>query len=252
MTRFAVRVKHRKMPVRSNIRDYVEELFSEAPKSHRTIEMKEELISNLQEKFDDLVAQGQEEHMAYDIVISSIGDISELIRSLQESYAEYHRQYRDPGEEERQRKKSAMLISVSVGIYILSLVPALLGDELGHDLLGMLFMFVMWAVATMILVYNGMTKPKDKASADDAPAALPREIRSWSASKKKIIALRNSISSILWLGATIIFVGGGMLFGGWHILWLVFLLAAVVQQIINVVARLSYPDEEEEPPYGRN
>lgn len=61
------------------IRKYVEELFSEAPSTKANISLKEEMIGNLQEKYIDLVENGSTKELAYNTVISNIGDISSLI-----------------------------------------------------------------------------------------------------------------------------------------------------------------------------
>jgi hypothetical protein len=61
------------------IRNYIEELFKEAPCTKANINLKEEMISNLQEKYTDLIENGSTKELAYNAVISNIGDISPLL-----------------------------------------------------------------------------------------------------------------------------------------------------------------------------
>ena len=47
-----------------NIRAYVDELFRDAPDTQRAYEMKVELVQNLVDKYNDLVASGKSEEDA--------------------------------------------------------------------------------------------------------------------------------------------------------------------------------------------
>ena len=63
------------------IRVYLEHAFANSPKTRRMEDLREELFSNLVEKYNDRVRQGMSEEDAYNAVIRSIGDIDELIDS---------------------------------------------------------------------------------------------------------------------------------------------------------------------------
>lgn len=62
----------------------LDELFENAPKTHRARELKEELLANLMDKYNDLISAGKNEEEAFNIAISSIGDIDEIINGLKE------------------------------------------------------------------------------------------------------------------------------------------------------------------------
>lgn len=220
------------MSANSKIRMHVEELFLSAPKSHRTIELKEELIVNLQEKYADLISQGRDEELAYDMVISSIGDIDELIRSLQE------KMILDPDVVQGQRHKSAMFISIAVGLYVMGIVPFLFMVDTGDEGIGLGITFAIWAVATMLLVYNALSKPKYSKHQD----TIVENFKEYSRGKTNRKSLRGTVSSIIWTSTVFIFLAGGMMFGRWGTLWLVFLLAPVVQQIANLLLRDDDPE----------
>ena len=61
---------------------YLDELFAPYEASHAITELKEELLHDLEEKFNDLKTQGTEDETAYRMAIGSIGDISEIMETI--------------------------------------------------------------------------------------------------------------------------------------------------------------------------
>jgi hypothetical protein len=61
------------------IKEYIEELLSDAPRTRRTVDLQEELLSGCLEKYADLTAGGINPEDAYNEVITGIGDVNELI-----------------------------------------------------------------------------------------------------------------------------------------------------------------------------
>lgn len=66
------------------LRKHIDLLFTDAPQSKATLEVKEELLANLLEHYNDIVESGKSEEEAYAIVISNIGDVRELIQNLKD------------------------------------------------------------------------------------------------------------------------------------------------------------------------
>ncbi|MCD7785933.1 MAG: permease prefix domain 1-containing protein [Oscillospiraceae bacterium] len=66
--------------MRDKIEAYIDELFKSAPDNPQTRELKEEILSNTLEKYEDLVAGGMNDESAYKSAISGIGDVDELIK----------------------------------------------------------------------------------------------------------------------------------------------------------------------------
>jgi len=79
---------------------YVEELFQAAPSTRRARELKDELLTNLTDRYDDLVEAGEDPQIAYAKVIDGIGDVEELIAMLEEQ------DVLSPVTQERQRQCS--------------------------------------------------------------------------------------------------------------------------------------------------
>jgi len=207
----------------NKLRDYIEDLFKDAPKTRKAYELKEEMIANLIEKYRDLIAEGKNEEAAYNIAVSSIGDISELIDSLRESSV---LTMDDP----KERRKSALIVSAAVMLYILSLVVLIFIEEvLRVDNLGIIAMFLFVAVATGMLIYNYMSKPR-YIKADDS---LVEEFKEWKARKDSKIDLSKSIISVMWTFIVAIYLIINFVFGIWHISWVIFIIGAGIEQMIK-------------------
>ena len=206
--------------MKEKIRAHVEQLFVNAPKTGRAYELKEELIANLVDRFEDLTSQGRDEQQAYSIVIAGIGDVDELIRGLSNE-----NQFNSENIE-RRTQKSAIMTSSAIGIYIISIIFPILFEST----LGVVMMFVCWAAATTLLVYSSMNKPK-YVKKDET---LVEEFKEWKNKKSKKNALESSIIKLVWATATITFFILGFFFNAFSPGWLVFLLAAVISQIIKL------------------
>lgn len=64
------------------IKEVINDLFEKAPETQETKELKEEMISNAEEKYQDLIQRGFTEEQAYTMVMASIGDVQELLAEL--------------------------------------------------------------------------------------------------------------------------------------------------------------------------
>ena len=69
------------------LRAHMDHLFREVPLTKKSVELKEEILQNLVDKYHDLIAEGKSEEAAYNIAVASVGDISELLDSLKEESA---------------------------------------------------------------------------------------------------------------------------------------------------------------------
>lgn len=133
---------------------YVNDLFKNSPQTKKTNDIKEELISNLNEKYNDLINLGQTEKEAYTNTINSIGDVNELLSSLKDNIVYDIRM-------EKVRKRRALAISISVILYILSMVPIIIIECLGlNEELALIPFIIIIAFATGILIYNSIANPK--------------------------------------------------------------------------------------------
>lgn len=120
----------------------------------------------------------------------------------------------------------SIAMTVGVGLCILGLILAAILDEVFpkyENLAGVAFLTcVLFAV--LIFVYYGIQKSHYETI--DIP-------------KKKENAIASLLNSIIMMVATLIFLVGGLLYGLWHPLWIVFVIGGILCGIISIV----FPDE---------
>ncbi|MBO5041950.1 MAG: hypothetical protein J6D87_03200 [Clostridia bacterium] len=246
--------------MKAKLKDYIEIIFTDAPQTHRAHELKEEMYTDLCEKYDDLVAEGKTPAAAYHAVISGVGDIGELIEELKKEAgtraSEPVREKADeprrarfytPEEREIMRKyknRCAVMSAVAVAMYILCWLPLVLlsvlieNSEVG-SIVGLVVMFVMIAAATSLFIIQGMTKPefmrekaKDDDDDDDDDDDTPRN------KKGEKHPVYKAISGALWCLTVVVYLGVSFLSGAWHITWLIFLIATAIDNIIKACFEL--------------
>lgn len=214
--------------MKDKLRNFIESLFEDAPKNKQTIELKEEMLQNLIDKYNDLVDSGKSSEAAYNIATASIGDIHELIRQIEkreENNPLFEQNY-DKG-----RKRFALLLSISVMLYILCVVPVILLED---SILGVVIMFVMVAIATGLILYNNMTKPKYLKK----DSTVVEEFKEWKANSTEKNTLYQSITKVMWSCITILYFIVSFLTMAWHITWIIFLIGSAIQGIIRAIFEL--------------
>lgn len=214
--------------MQERIRAHVEALFENAPTTKKVYELKEELLSNLFEKYSDLTARGYSEEQAYSTVIEGIGDVDELIRGLTEvNPLDWHAM-------QEERKKTATVVSVSVGLYILSVVQlialAIIMPYRGGEI-GVVLMFLIIAAATCLLIYHFMSRPVYRRQDD----TVIEEFKEWKGKNTREKRIQSSISSIVWTLIVAIYLLISFIFGIWHISWIIFIIGAAIQSVIKLL-----------------
>ena len=136
--------------MKNKIQKYVENLFLDCSQTKKATEVKEEMISNLNDKYDDLIKNGVTKEKAYKEVIKSIGDMEELLFTLKESRENNINL-------ESARKKKAFLTSLAVMLYIISPIFLFISEFTGvQEEIMIIPMFCVIAIATGLLVYKNM------------------------------------------------------------------------------------------------
>lgn len=213
----------------NKLRAYMDHLFREVPDSKNAVEVKEEILQNLIDKYHDLLAEGKSEEAAYNIAIASIGDVSELLDSLKEK-----EQVCGPKQEAYMhwKRKSAGIIAIAVMLYILCIIPPIIVDAIGaNDAIGACLMFVFIAIATGLLVYNAMTKPA-QTKMDDT---MMEDFKEWKNKNDEKRQAMKSIKSALWSIITVLYFIISFTTGAWYITWVIFLIGAACESIIKAI-----------------
>ena len=75
----------------STIYAYVESIFNKLPPSREMLQLKNEMLANMEDKYNDLVTEGLSEHEAIGQVLAEFGDISEIIEAYNLDFEESER-----------------------------------------------------------------------------------------------------------------------------------------------------------------
>ena len=195
--------------MREQLIQYVELLFAGAKNCE---DVKQEILQNSLDRYDDLIAEGKVPEAAYRLAITGIGDINEILGS-QPSHAAP--QPHQSGPEVDSDKYRRLQRGIAIACFILCPVPLLLCVVEGQVMIGITMMLVLIAVGTMLMVVSG----KDQAQ-------LPRRHSSLFVS----IAM-----SLLWPLTTIVYFLISFATGAWFLTWLVFPIAGAVSAVIGAI-----------------
>lgn len=225
------------MHMKEKIRKYVNGLFTDAPKTRKAMELKEEMIQNTIEKYDDLVSEGYQEEDAFQNVIDSIGDVTELFEDLKERSL-----FTLP---EKDRKKKAGLTAAAVGMYIFAgvvfVVCMVVNDvyfymqpEVG--LLGVALAALVCIPPTCMLVYAAHMYPVYEKKEENLVEAYKEAAHISSKDK----AVKRSLSLIIWMLTLLIYFLLSFFTGHWELTWLMIFVGGCAQTILELVFSLRH------------
>jgi hypothetical protein len=207
--------------MREQLTQYVELLFVG---TSGTDEIRQEILQNSLDRFDDLVAQGKTPEAAYRLTISGIGDINEILGQpvtpapKPTTSAPAASQPEQPEVTEKNRK---LLRAIAIGLYILSAIPTVLTDG---TTIGACLTVLLVDIATAIIVYAGKAAPEQPVTEEVSESFPPRKNPG-----RKISAL------IIWIVGLCAYFSISFITGGWYITWVVFLMTACVQGISTAI-----------------
>lgn len=195
--------------MREQLIQYVELLFAGARDCE---DVKQEILQNTLDRYDDLIAEGKVPEAAYRLAITGIGDINEILGSQPSHTAPQPNQRGSEADSDKYRRLQR---GIAIACFILCPVPLLLCVVEGQVMIGITMMLVLIAVGTMLMVVSG----KDQAQP-------PRRHNSLFVS----IAM-----SLLWPLATIVYFLISFSTGAWHLTWLVFPIAGAISAVIRAI-----------------
>lgn len=207
-----------------NLSKKVDELFENAPNTRRAKDLKEELMANLIDKYNDLICKGKSEDDAVKNVIAGIGDVDDLIRGLREDDVFNYEQIR------KDKQKFALILSISIGLYIMSVVVLILCVEVLqiNEVIAVCLMLTIIAIATSLIIYNSVTRPKYLKS----DGTMVEEFKEWKSSNTKKNNILESVKSIFWTLIVAIYLLVSFVFGIWAYSWIIFIIGAAIEKII--------------------
>lgn len=218
------------------IRAHIETLLEEAPKTRKALELKEELLGNSEERYQDLVAGGMKPEDACMLVINSIGNVSELFQGLEDLSTD------NIMELESQTRKNALVKTAAVGIYIFSVVQffafgmisGYVNTSIDLTTVGFILMLLLDIIPTCMLVYVGSMYPKYKRKED----TIVEEFKEWKSSSQKTKSIKNSVLFVAWTFIVLLYFVVSFATYSWYATWIIFLVGICLHAIIELLYRL--------------
>lgn len=214
--------------MKEKIRQHFNLIFTDAPKTRKAIDLKEEMMQSAMDKFDDMVADGYSEADAYENVIHSIGDVTELFPTVEEKNLLVL--------PEKDRKKKALLTSVATGIYIFAAaVYFYFGACSDNAQFGFAFAIMLCIAPTVMLVYAANMYPDYCRKEEPDLVEIYKGVKY---SHNKARAIRKSINSIIWSVALVLYFIISFVSYRWQVTWIIFLIALCLQAIVKLIFEL--------------
>lgn len=152
------------------IRNYLETMFANMPNTPEVKRAKDELLQMMEDKYNELIAEGVNENAAVGTVISEFGNLDELAESLglekevdevNNRQENVNRRFVSMDEVKAylsHMTKSAIFVSVGVMLCIISVIFPIIGDisSVVSEGLSVGLMFLSIAIAVGLFVFNGI------------------------------------------------------------------------------------------------
>lgn len=215
--------------MREQLIHYVELLFAGAPDSN---EIKQEILQNTLDRYDDLIDQGKSPEAAYRLAISGIGDINEILGGTTSPASAYEEPIRNAIHQEAEDIRSRNMRAVAVAMYILCPVPLFIFSEFGLDTMGLCFTLLLVAAATALIM---MARKKG-----DEPK--PQKETAWISPRQE---LRRSIEKAIGALGLLIYLIVSFATGAWFTTWLIFPIVGCIKGLVNAILDLKEADDYE-------
>lgn len=222
------------MATRDSLKAYVDDCFSGKPYTTELDELHDKLIVKVCSTYDDCIDSGMSPDEAYNISLSSVGNIQEQIRVVVEGEQPVGFFEQMPASLEKKEEpkidtkgiKSIKNAAIAV-LWIITAIIAIGTDELFGDKSGDMSLIIV-LIATILNVNINMAAKL---------VMLNKHSSSPAVKVKKLKAIKGGLTGTLWLIATIIFGATDMMMGTDSGV-LAFPIAAVIQIIMNVLFKL--------------
>ena len=221
--------------MKERLRVYVQGLVRGAALTIQNAELKEEILQNTLEHYDDLVAEGKTEQQAYDEAVAGIGDVSQLIEpeaTLEQMLADAPAAPSAPAVSEMMDElehaaqpdaapacapapAAAAQKSANSGLlaamWILITAAYFLVSFAAHA----------WYITWIIFIFG---------------ASVSCVLAAWNAAQQKgFQASRNDVQGAMWTLMTAVYFVVSFATHAWYITWVIFLIAAAFSGVINAV-----------------
>lgn len=206
--------------MRDKLIQYVQLLFAGAPDSE---DMKQEILQNTLDRYDDLIAEGRSPETAYRMAIKGIGDVNDILSGVPQGRPCPETPIKTKDDGDTPTKK--MLRAIAIALYILCPIPLFLLSEMGMEVVGLCCLLVIVAVATALIMMGAKKDPEEPDYSDIRPIGPRGE-------------LQKSINTVIWVVGFAAYLLISFRTHAWYITWLIFPLIGAVQGLIRAILDL--------------
>lgn len=217
--------------MREQLIQYVNLLFAGNPGAE---DIKQEILQNTLDRYDDLVSQGKSPQAAYSLAIAGIGDVSELLSGNQIPPSTPISVQETTVSAEKAPKNAKLMRAIAIAMYICCVIPVIALGSIGDGTIGVAIMFILIAGATALLIMAG---DKDEDEEEE------RNKKSQPQTPQQ--ELKKAISSISGIVTLCVYLAVSFSTGAWWITWLIFPISGAVSGLVKACIDLKEASKHE-------
>lgn len=200
--------------MREQLTKYVELLFAGTPNSD---DMRQEIMQNTLDRYDDLIDQGKTPEAAYRLAIAGIGDVGEILGASHAPANAPEAANTDYRGRPLPSAKKKTMRAVAIGMYICCVIPLFALGNIGNGVLGLCLMFVIIAAATVLIILSSSGSKEENTEKEP---------------KDPLYKAYKSLSGVVTL---VIYLCISFWSGAWYITWLVFPISGAIDGIVKAI-----------------
>lgn len=222
--------------MKNSLKAYVDGLFADAAPSPALDELHDEILSNLTERYDDCINAGMSPQRAYTAVIGTMGDVSGLIRQVSGSGVHETGLFEKISPKSRLFEKYAYVFTEDnlksikgAVISLMWLAIVILYFLISFLYGGWIFTWLIFIVGAALTVAVNMGVNIIRCSREgDAPESRI----------KLLSVIQGGVTAIMWMAIVVLYFIGSFASSRWEISWLIFIVGAAVQIILNLAFKI--------------
>ena len=214
--------------MREQLIQYVNLLFAGAPNCE---DVKQEILQNTLDRYDDLIAEGKVPEAAYRLAITGIGDIHEILGT--DSQTVPHSPAAPAKKEDTDTPLKKILRATAIFLYIIAAIPLILLCEFGLEIVGLCITITIVAVATAMIILGAKKDKDDEEETYAEKYASPKS------------ELEKSVSQLIGTIGLALYLIISFLTGAWYITWIIFPLTGAVKGLVKAIEDLKEANKHE-------